>query len=303
MLGTLGSALPCGAMTRLFSSFALLLALSNVLASAARAEPIRPITNTILDLGGGKASPEQRLGDLWIERLTATRARRQRVDRIGAPVLLGTAAALGLASALTPDLADETRIMFAGSALLAGGAMIPAMLARPEHRARWLAGGGSAFAVAFGVAGILETQHLDCTGWCGNEKALGWLSGALVTQGLLLLPLAFVDRGPSLSELDAYAALPAQQRAVQAKKLLARIDRAERKAVAVSLSMSLVSTAVFGAGAAWVQDRDQQVPILALGGATLAIGTVTALVALLRPSRLERFAEGRVPMPFERILW
>lgn len=285
-----------------------LLLLTLLLPSLARAEAPLPAPATVLSIGSHAEQASEvstlPLTDLWIARMTEMRERRQRVDSWGVPLMLGSAALLGAAAAAAPDIADETRLVFAGSALLAAGAFVPSLLSGPPNKARWLAIGGSAFATAFGAAGIVQAQSLDsCTGWCGNEKAVGWLGGALLTQGVLLLPLAFVDRGPSLTQLEQYSALPASERGVIGRKLLARIDRAERRAAAVTIAMGLVSSVVFAAGAIAVRDHDERVPLLGLGGATLATTTISTLAALLRKSRLERLALGERPNTVERVLW
>lgn len=275
-----------------------------LLGSRAAAQAPLPRHATVLSIGGHGDVSDVPLTDLWIARMAETRARRLSLDRWGAPLLLGGAALIGAASAALPDLADETRIVFAGSALLAAGAMVPAILAAPPHKARWLAAGGAAFAAAFGAAGVAQSLSLDnCSGWCGNEKAVGWLGGALFSQAVVLFPLAFVDPGPSLEQLEAYSALPAAERAVVGRKLLARIDRAERKATAIALALGFVGTAVFAAGAVTVRDEDERVPLLALGGATLASTTISTMVGLLRKSRLERLSLGERPGSTERVLW
>lgn len=281
-----------------------LLVLCSAPLSRARAEAAIPYGATVLDLGAPADVSDVPLTDLWIARMTETRERRQRMESWGAPLLLGGAALVGAAAAALPDLTDETRLVFAGSALLAVGALVPSLTSAPPQKARWLAAGGAAFLAAFGAAGVAQSLSLDdCRGWCGNERAVGWLGGALFTQGVLLFPLAFVDRGPSLKQLEDYAGLPARERAVLGRKLLARIDRAERKVAAISVALGLVSSAVFAAGAATVRDRDEQVPLLALGGATLAITAATSLTGLLRKSRLERLSLGERPSSVERVLW
>ena len=53
--------------------------------------------------------------------------------------------------------------------------------ARSLVRARWFAIGGGLFAMAYGAAGFVDSFGMkghQCTGYCYNEKAIGWLGGA-----------------------------------------------------------------------------------------------------------------------------
>lgn len=242
--------------------------------------------------------------DDWISKLAEARARRQSLERWGVPVVLGGMAAIAGASAAVLDVKDSSRAMFGASAALAVGGMIPSILRPDPERGRWLAAGASASAAAYGAAVVLDSiDHDSCTGFCGNERPAGWLGGALMMQSVLLVPMAFVDRGPSLLELQRYRDLPEAERPKAARRLLARIDRAERKAAAISMSVGLLSSFVFAAGAAAIHDADDRRPVLVLGGLTLGIATITGLAALLKTTRLERFTAGKSPRATERILW
>jgi hypothetical protein len=181
--------------------------------------------------------------------------------------------------------------------------IVPAALASPPNKPRWLALGGFAWATAVGTAGLLSARDLDsCHGWCGNEKAVGWLSAALLPSALLL-ELAFIDRGPTLKELQAYHQLPLEVRPIAARKLLARIDRAERKTFAIQLAIDVMTAGILAAGTAVVQGHDERVVIVGFLGATLCVDAITMLASLLKPTRLEQLSLGRRPSANETVFW
>lgn len=261
---------------------------------------------TVLSLSSHGEAAQLALADRWVDSMREMRARRQRLDTWIIPTLLGSAAVVGAATALLPGLSPEARYVTGASGLLAAAAMVPAILERPPQKARWFAIGGGLFAAAFGAAGFVESFHQknrDCTGYCFNEKSIGWLGGAFFAQGLALIPLAFTDRGPSLQELNDYRSLPANERPVAARKLLARVDRAERKAMLLMMINGMIGVGVFGAGAVFADNRAQRSTLLGFAGFTLGTNTLTLIATLLQKSRLERMSFSEPPEEVERVLW
>lgn len=282
-----------------------------VLGPALRGKAETPLTAppSMLTLSSHADSAELPLADRWIQRMTETRERRQRLDSWLIPSLLGAAAVGGAASLLFP-LKAEARIVTGVSAGIAAAGMVAALVDRPARKARWFAIAGGLFALTYGLAGVVDdlARRNDdakggCNGWCINEKSLGWVGGAFAVQGLALIPLAFASKGPSLKELREYQNLPAHERPVRARKLLARIDQDERKASLVALINGLIGVAAFGAGAAIVKDRGNRMTLLGFGGFTLGSNMLTTIPALFNKSRLERFSAGEEPLEKERVLW
>jgi MFS family permease len=274
-----------------------------------KAETPLTATPSVLTLSSHADSAELSLADRWVQRMTEMRERRQRLDSWLIPGLLGAAALGGAASVLFP-LTTEARIVTGVSAGIAAAGMVAALVDRPERKARWFAIAGGLFAAAYGFAGVVDDlgrRNDDgkggCNGWCINEKSLGWVGGAFAVQGLALIPLAFASKGPSLEELRQYQKLPAHERPVRARKILARIDQDERKASLVAIINGLIGVAAFGAGAAIVKDRGNRMTLLGFGGFTLGANMLTTIPALLNKSRLERFSAGEEPLEKERVLW
>ena len=293
-----------------FLAWSILLTLL-VLSPALPGKAETPLTATpsVLQLSSHAESAELSLADRWVQRMTETRVRRQALDSWLIPSLLGAAAVGGAASVLFP-LTTEARIVTGVSAGIAAAGMVAALVDRPERKARWFAIAGGLFAAVYGFAGVVDDLgHRNddgkggCSGWCINEKSLGWVGGAFAVQGLALLPLAFASKGPSLEELRDYRKLPAHERPVRARKILARIDQDERKATLLTLINGLIGVAAFGAGAAIVKDRGNRMTLLGFGGFTLGMNMLTTIPALLNKSRLERFAAGEEPLEKERVLW
>jgi MFS family permease len=269
-----------------------------------------PATPTVLSISTHSDGAELSLADRWIQRMTETRARREGFDSWLIPGLLGGAVLVGGATAAFTDLRPEARIITGVSAGIAAAGMVAALLDKPEKKARWFAIAGGLFAMAYGGAGVADSvarRNDDgkggCSGYCFNEKSIGWLGGGFLAQGLALIPLAFTSRGPSLKELREYRSLAPNERAVRARKLLARIDQDERKATLLALINGLIGVAVFGTGAALVKDRGNRMTLLGFGGFTLGSNILTTIPALLSKSRLERFSEGGEPEVKERVLW
>lgn len=302
-------------------AFALSLSLSTlcaIIALPARAEPVPPPPALRLaELSPSWGSPrlsalsvasaynqDAKLTDEWVLRMTEARARREHNARWAVPLMLGGAAAMGAAFAvLPPDISSTSRLLFGVSALLPAALIVPAALAAPPNKSRWLALGGFLFSASFSAAGIvLATEQTGCSGWCGNERAVGWLTAGFI-PATLLLGLAFVDRGPTLQELEDYARLPPDNRAVAGRKLIARIDRAERKALAIEAAIDLLALGILATGAAVVQDGSEQKLLLGFGGAGYGIHSIFTFVTLLSPTRLEKLALGRRPEARERVFW
>lgn len=256
-----------------------------------------------LSVAATAAARDAALTDQWVLRMTEARARREDNARWAVPLMLSGAAALGAAFVFLPDQTDTSRILFGASAVLPAALIIPAVLAAPPNKSRWLALGGFLFSATFSAAGLAIAADQDCTGWCGNEKSVGWLSAAFLPT-MLLGGLAFVDRGPTLQELQDYARLPpGEGRAVLGRKLIARIDRAERKALAIEAGIDLLALGILATGAALVQDDSEQKWILGFGGAGFGIHSITTFISLLSPTRLEQLAMGRAPAARERVFW
>jgi hypothetical protein len=276
--------------------------------SRGRAESPLPAAPTVLSLSSHGADAELGVSDLWVTRMTETRLRRQRLEHWAVPSLLGLAAAAGASTALTKGLSTEARIVAAGSAAIALGAMFPPIFSKPENRARWFAIGGGLFAMAFGASGFVDAitkRNKDCHGYCYNESWVGWAGGAFFAQGVSLLPLAFVERGPSVDELKAYKSLPAAERATAARRLIARIDRAERKAIMAQFSINMIGLALFTTGAILMKDgrRTDRAVLSGLAGFTFGTETLTHLGRLFGKTRLERLSLGEAPDEVERVFW
>jgi MFS family permease len=295
---------------RLIAAYLALLLLVLVPALAGKAQTPLPPTPTVLAISTHGDGGELSLADRWIQRMSEMRERRQGIDAWLIPGLLGGATLTGAATAALTDLKTEARIITGVSAGIAAAGMVAALVDKPEKKARWFAIAGGLFAMAYGGAGVADAlaRHSDdgkggCTGYCYNEKSIGWLGGAFMAQGLALLPLAFVSKGPSLRELRDYKKLPPHERPIRARKLLSRIDRDERKANLLALLNGLIGVAAFGTGAALVQDRGNRMTLLGFAGFTLGSNMLTTLPALLSKSRLERFVDGEEPEEKERVLW
>ncbi len=250
---------------------------------------------------------ELSLADLWVARMTETRRRRQRIEHWLSPVLLGGAALLGVGTALTtPGFANSGRILSAVAGGLALATMFPPMFSKPNNRGRWFILGGALFAMAYGASGFadsLSKRNKSCEGYCYDEKSVGWLGAAFFAQGILALPMALIERGPSLEELEAYEQLPPAQRPAAARKLLARIDRDERKALMVQLVVNAVGLGIMGTGAALVRDHGQRAILLGFAGFTLGADTLGSISQLLHRTRLERLVTGDPPDRVERVQW
>jgi len=85
--------------------------------------------------------------------------------------------------------------------------------------------------------------------------------------------------------------------------LLGRIDRAERKALTIALSMQLAVLGVLATGAAVVRDDPHRAALFAVSGVSFAITSATTFGGLLKKTRLERFIEGERPDSVERVFW
>jgi hypothetical protein len=286
-----------------------ILVLAPAVPGQAEAPPLRA-TPTVLSISSHGDSGDVGLADRWIQRMTEMRVRRLSTDAWLIPGLLGGAALAGGGTAAFIDLKPEAKIITGVSAGIAAAGMLAALLDKPEKKARWFAIAGGLFAVAYGSGGIADSlaRHSQdgkggCTGYCFNERSVGWLGGAFAAQGLALLPLAFVSRGPSLDELRDYKKLPAHERPVRARKMLARIDRDERKAQMLMLINGMVGMVAFGAGAGLVEDRGQRMTLLGFGGFTLGSTMLNTISILLTKSRLERYTDGEEPEVKERSLW
>jgi hypothetical protein len=276
--------------------------------SSGHAEAPLPPTTTVLSLSSHGADAELGLSDLWVTRMTETRLRRQRLEHWALPTLLGLAAVAGGATAVLPGLSLESRIVAGASGAIALAFMFPPMFDKPEKRARWFAIGGGLFAMAFGASGFVDTlvkRNHSCKGWCYNEKWVGWAGGAFFAQGISLIPLAFVERGPSVDELKAYQLLPAGERPRAARRILARIDRDERKALIVQFSINMIGLAAFGAGAVLMKDgnRTDRAVLSGFAGFTIGTETITDIMRLFGKTRLERLSLGEAPNEVERVFW
>lgn len=307
-------------MLRAFASSLFLCTLCALTALPARAEPLLPVPPALrlsepstawgasrlsaLSVAATASARDTDITDQWVLRMTEARARREDNARWAVPLMLSGATALGAMFLFFPDQTDTSRILFGVSALLPAVLIIPAMLASPPNKSRWLAAGGFLFAATFSAAGLAIAAELDdCSGWCGNEKAVGWLSAGFLPT-MLLGALAFVDRGPTLQELQNYARLPpGESRAVTGRKLIARIDRAERKALALEAAIDLLALGILSTGAAIVRDDSERALLLGFGGATFGIHTITTFINLLSPSRLEKLSLGQAPAARERVFW
>jgi hypothetical protein len=285
---------------------ALLASLSSP--SIGRADGSLPPTTTVLSLNSHGADAELGLADLWVARMKETRLRRQRLEHWAVPTLLGAAAVAGAGTALLPGLTTEGRIVAGASAVIAAAAMFPPMFSKPENRARWFAVGGGLFAMAYGASGFVDTlvkRNHDCKGYCYNESWVGWAGSAFFVQGMTLIPMGFLPRGPTVAELSAYHQLPAGERPRAARRILARIDRDERKAQIVQLSINMVGATLFTAGAILMKDgnRSDRAILSGFAGFTIGTETITDIMRLCGKSRLERFSLGEAPNEIERVFW
>ncbi len=255
----------------------------------------------------GDLTEELSLGDLWISRMSETRRRRQRLEHWLVPVLLGGAALGGVGTAVAaPGLSNSGRILSLVAGGVAAASMFPPMFSKPDNRGRWFLIGGGLFAMAYGASGFADSfakRNKDCDGYCYNEKSVGWLGAAFFAQGLLAFPMALLQRGPSLDELEAYEQLPADQRPAAARKLLARIDRSERKAAIFQLLVNVIGGAIMGTGAVLVRDRSQRAVLAGFAGVTLGGDALGNITSLFRKTRLERLVLGESPDRIERVQW
>jgi hypothetical protein len=307
-------------MSRAFALSLSLLALCVLTALPARAEPV-PAPPTLrlsepsavwgassrlsaLSVAATASARDADLTDQWVQRMTEARAMREQKARWAVPLMLGIAGATAAPFIFLPDQNTTSQALFIASTALPIALIIPAVLASPPNKSRWLALGGFLFSAAFSGAGLaLAANQDDCNGWCGNEKAVGWLSAGFLPT-MLLGALAFVDRGPTLQELQDYAHLPpGDSRVVMGRKLIARIDRAERKALAIEAAIDLMALGILATGAALVQDDSEQKWLLGFGGAGFGIHCITTFATLLSPTRLERLSMGQAPAARERVFW
>lgn len=292
---------------RLLALCLSLSALSLLAPAAGHAEaPPLAAAPTVLSISSHGQDAELGLSDLWITRMTETRLRRQGIEKWGVPLLLGLAAGGGALTALLPGMSTEGRIVAGSSAVIAAAAMFPPMFAKPENRARWFAWGGGAFAMVFGAAGFVDTlvkRNDSCTGWCYNENWVGWAGGAFFAQGATLLTLGWVERGPSVNEMKAYHLLPPHERPAAARRMLARIDRAERKAMIVQFTINMIGLGLFGAGAIVQKDRTDRAILSGFAGFSIGTETITDIMRLFGKTRTERLALGEAPDETERVFW
>ncbi|MFM2419803.1 MAG: hypothetical protein RL385_4526 [Pseudomonadota bacterium] len=241
--------------------------------------------------------------DAWILGMHEARGRRERAERWAVPLMYGLGAAVAVAGIFEAKDTGAKAIL-GTSAAMAGLSAGFSFLLEPEQRGPFFVLGGSVFAATFSAGTIVDAyKHTGCDGYCFNERAFGWLGGALAAEALTFLPLAFIDRGPTKADLEHYVRLPIEERPHAARMLLSRIDRAERKALAVSLGMQLAALAVLTTGAAVVRDDGAQVPLFALSGVGFGMTSFMTLVSLLKPTRLERFIAGERPGSVERVFW
>jgi hypothetical protein len=216
------------------------------------------------------------------------------------------AAGAGVVTSLLDGLSMEGRILAGTSAVIAAASMFPPIFAKPENRARWFAWGGGLFAMAFGASGFVDAivkRNEDCTGRCFNENWIGWGGGAFFAQGATLLSLGFVERGPTVDEMKAYHQLPAHERPAAARRMLARIDRAERKAFIVQFAINMIGLGLFGAGAIVMKDRSDRAILSGFAGFSIGTETITDIARLFGKNRLERLSLGEAPNETERVFW
>jgi hypothetical protein len=241
--------------------------------------------------------------DAWVFALSEARGRRERVEKWAVPLMFGLATVAGTGAAV---LAKDTaaQLTFAGSAVLAAAELGTSFAVPVEQRGPFFALGGSLFAATFSAGAMVDSYRREsCEPHCYDHKAFGWLAGALAAEALTFFPLALVDRGPTRADYESYARLPIDERPHAARMLLARVDRAERKALTISLSMQLAALAVLATGAAVVRDDQHQTALLAVSGVGFAMTSATTFASLLRPTRLERFVSGERPDSVERVFW
>ena len=287
---------------------ALLLSLSALLVSqsTALAESALPAAPTVLAVSSHGADADLGLSDLWVTRMTETRVRRQKLEQWGVPLLLGGGAAVGAVTAFLPGLSNEGTILAGASAVIALGTMFPPMFQKPEKRARWFAWGGGLFAMAYGASGWVDTlvkRNDKCNGWCYNENWVGWAGGAFTAQGATLLALGFIERGPTVDEMRAYQQLPAHERPAAARRILARIDRAERKAQIIQFTVNMIGMGLFAAGAILQKHRNDRAVLSGFAGFSFGTETITDIMRMFGKSRLERLSLGEAPEKIERVLW
>ncbi|MET0284308.1 MAG: hypothetical protein ABW352_07550 [Polyangiales bacterium] len=230
------------------------------------------------------------LSDGWVEFEAKRDERTRAAERVFFPMALGIEGALAAAYAAgASDVTDSSRIIAGVTAGVTVAAMVPTILAKSRSGKRaWFAAGAAVFSLGAGATLIAAPQD-------SSDKSARWAGASLAVQGLMMLPVGFIQGFPEESEYEAYRKLPDSERPAAAAKLLARVDRFEQRAAAIALWSTLASAVVLGVGAAVTEDGDQA---RVLGGLTLV--PVVSALALFAPrllvrNRLDRFAFGEAP--------
>lgn len=228
--------------------------------------------------------------DAWVAFETQRDQRTRSAERVFFPLALGVEGALAAAYAVgASDVTDTSKILAGVTAGVTLAAMVPTIIAKSRGgRRAWFAAGAAAFSL--GAGATLMTAPHD-----SDDKSARWAGASLAVQGLLMLPVGFIQGFPEQEDYEAYHRLSPSERPQAAAKLLARIDRFEQRAAAIAIWSMLASAVVLGVGAA-VQDDGDQARVL--GGLTLV--PVVSALALFAPrllvrTRLDRFSFGEAP--------
>lgn len=237
-----------------------------------------------------------RHADAWVAFEAERDSRTRPAERVFFPLVLGVESALGVAYAVgSKDVPDTSRILAGTTAGLALAAALPSLLSRSRTARRaWFAAGNAVFSLGAGAT-IITAQDKD-----SHNHAARWVGSAVALQGLAFLPLALIPGFPDEADYEAYRLLPESERPDAAARLLARIDRFEQRATAISLFSALSGAIVMSVGAMVSDDREQSKTLAGLS--LIPLGTIFALLAprLFVRSRIDRYLEGEKPtkLPF-----
>lgn len=236
-----------------------------------------------------------RRADAWIA-FEGERDRRTRAaERAFYPLTLGLEAALaGAYAGVAEGVTSTSRVIAGVTAGVTLAAAVPTLLTRDRQKQRaWFATGASLFSIGAGVTLALAPEQR------ADEHTARWLGASVALQGLAFLPFALIPGFPDEREYQSYLQLPESERADAAARILARIDRFEQRAAAITMTSALLGALVLSAGAVTADNRRDA---RSLAGLTLApLGAILLLAPrLFVRGRLDRFSVGDAPtkLPF-----